>query len=208
MAKVMIAVPTYGGMVWDETASSIATNAIRATKEGHNVEVTTIRGYGCGPARTRIADRAIAGGFDYVLMVDSDVVLPDGAIVDLLEHETDVCLGFYSHQGIGGEETCLFKPVGHDFTSRFTASELRALRESGSYTFEVKGGGMGCAMISTSVFKRLTYPYFKWVDYSDGHGTLSEDLYFCEECAQSGIAIYADARVACGHFLRRKQEVC
>lgn len=207
MARVMISTPTYGGKVWDEQADSVANNAANLAAFGHSVTVRSLRGYGCGPARTRIADMAVEGGYDYVLMVDDDVVMPQDALQNLLEHETGVCLGFYARQGKSDGTTCLSKLGRHNFDDPFSASELRGLREAGTYTVEVKGGGMGCALIRTDVFGRIEYPYFKWVDYDDRHGTLSEDLYFCVQCSRANIPIYADTRVACGHFFRHKQEV-
>ena len=65
---------------------------------------------------------------------------------------------------------------------------------------------MGCAFISTAIFRRLSYPWYDWVNYRDeNRGMLSEDLYFCELCRKDGIPIYTDTRVECGHILRRVQ---
>lgn len=205
--KLLVDVPTFDGKMWADTAESIDANIIRAVSAGHDVDRKSMKGYGCGPARTRMAEQAIKGGYDYIMMVDDDVVLPPDALENLLEHEVDVCLGFYAHQGCFDGKTCLCKPGRRNYDLQYYASELREMRESGIYTLEVKGGGMGCALIRTSVFDRIAYPYFKWVDYDDRHGTLSEDLYFCEECAKAGITIYADTRVACGHHFRHVQDV-
>lgn len=205
--RILVMTPTYGGKVWDEQADSIANNMVQASLAGHTVEKGSLRGYGCGPARTRIADKAIKGCYDYILMVDDDVVLPDGAILNLMEHEVEVCLGFYAHQGKTDGTTCLCKQGSNNYDLQYTAEELRKLRDGGEHLIHVKGGGMGCALIDTQVFEHIDYPYFRWVDYSDRHGTLSEDLYFCEQCNRANIPIHADTRVACGHFFRHKQEV-
>ena len=205
--RVLVMTPTYSGMVWDEAADSIANNMVQAAMAGHHVEKGSVRGYGCGPARTRIADKAVKSCFDYVFMVDDDVVLPDGALVNMLEHEVAVCLGFYAHQGKFDGTTCLCKPGSNNYDLQMTAEELRELRESGKHLVQVKGGGMGCALIDTAVFDAIDYPYYRWVDYGDRHGTLSEDLYFCEQCNRANIPIHADTRIACGHFFRHRQEV-
>ena len=68
------------------------------------------------------------------------------------------------------------------------------------------GGGMGCALIKTDVFRKCSYPWYDWVNYGDANrGMLSEDLYFCVLCRNSGIPIYSDVRVGCGHMLRHVQ---
>ena len=64
---------------------------------------------------------------------------------------------------------------------------------------------MGCALISTDIFKRTDYPWFDWVKYKNGL-FLSEDLFFCEVCRKNGIPIYVDPRVSCGHIFRSIQE--
>ena len=61
---------------------------------------------------------------------------------------------------------------------------------------------MGCVLIRKGVFERLKYPWFSWVSYESG-ATLSEDLHFCADCGRAKIPVYVDARVGCGHMLRR-----
>jgi hypothetical protein len=83
---------------------------------------------------------------------------------------------------------------------------MKQLIENGDYKVQIHGGGMGCALIKTDVFRRLKYPWYDWVNYADAHrGMLSEDLYFCEHCKNNGIPIYTDTRAGCGHLLRRIQ---
>ena len=65
---------------------------------------------------------------------------------------------------------------------------------------------MGCALIRTDVFRKIEYPWYDWVNYGDkNRGMLSEDLYFCVLCRNSGVPIHADVRVGCGHLLRHVQ---
>ena len=60
------------------------------------------------------------------------------------------------------------------------AGEVRAMKEAGETKIEIHGGGMGCALIRTEVFRKLSYPWYDWVNYGDANrGMLSEDLYFC-----------------------------
>ena len=90
--------------------------------------------------------------------------------------------------------------------SEYTADEVHEMAESGYTKIEIHGGGMGCALIKTDVFMKVTYPWYDWVNYGDANrGMLSEDLYFCELCRNSHIPIYADVRVGCGHLLRHVQ---
>ena len=73
---------------------------------------------------------------------------------------------------------------------------LQEMSDAGKHKIKIHGGGMGCAMIKTDVFRRIRYPWYDWVNYAGrNRGMLSEDLYFCEACRKKGIPIYADTRV-------------
>ena len=88
--------------------------------------------------------------------------------------------------------------------SEYTAAELASLKDKGEYKVQIHGGGMGCALIKTDMFRRIKYPWYDWVNYKS-RGMLSEDLYFCEQCKAKGIPIFTDTRVNCGHMLRHVQ---
>ena len=214
MSRVLIAVPTFENITPD-TFKAI----YDMDKGGHDVIFEFMRGYDTASARNNIAERALEIGADYVLMVDSDVTPPHDALVNLMAHNVDVCSGFYMHRDSStnavSERTSickLEKPdggyyFGYPTESQWTIAELREKRESGEYLIEIHGGGMGCILIRTSVFDRVPYPWFQWVNYGEGISMLSEDLFFCESCRNEGIKLYADTRVACGHMLRRIEYV-
>ena len=148
-------------------------------------------------------------------MVDNDVTLPKDALINLLDDPKDVCLGHYAHRGYDNvyhENTCicrLYDPQGKKYfnyplESQYTGKEFKQLASEGKYKIQIHGGGMGCALIKMSLFKKLRFPYFNWVVYNERQ-MLGEDLYFCEECRKKGIPIYTDSRVGCGHLLRHVQ---
>lgn len=210
--KILIAVPTYES-IYPDTYKSLWD----LDKCGHECLFESVRGYDVATARNRIAHRALDLNVDYVLMVDNDVVLPKNALKMLLECARDVCLGHYAHRDKdniyrGRMCICRLKDQNGDeyyhfpIESQYTAQEMREMENAGKSKIEVHGGGMGCALINTDVFRRVPYPWFDWVNYGDANkGMLSEDLYFCSLCRTSGIRIWADVRVGCGHMLRHVQ---
>lgn len=216
MAKILIAVPTFE-TIYPDTYKSLWD----LDKCEHEVLFDSVRGYDVATARNRIAKKALDLKTDYVLMVDNDVVLPKDALELLLDDARDVCLGYYAHRdtdNIYRGRTCICKledENGKEYyhyplESEYTANELHNIAEdvavAGDPKIRVHGGGMGCALIRTSVFERISYPWYDWVNYGDkNRGMLSEDLYFCSQCHIAGIPIYADVRVGCGHMLRRVQ---
>ena len=210
--RILIAVPTFE-TIYPDTYKGIWD----LDRDGHEVLFESVRGYDVATARNRIAQLAINHEADYVLMVDNDVVLPRDALKLLLEDAHDVNLGFYAHRdndNIYRGRTCICKlkdENGKEYyhyplESEYTAAEMHAMAEAGTKKIEVHGGGMGCAFIRTDVFRKLEYPWYDWVNYGDkNRGMLSEDLYFCVLCRNSGIPIYTDVRVGCGHLLRHVQ---
>ena len=210
--RILIAVPTFE-TIYPDTYKSIWD----LDKCGHEVLFDSVRGYDVATARNRIARKAMDLDTDYVLMVDNDVTLPKFALQYLLEDAREVNLGYYAHRGednLYHGRTCLCKLYDEDgkeyyhypLESEYTAEEMKTMNDDGISKIEIHGGGMGCALISTEVFRKAEYPWFDWVNYGDANrGMLSEDLYFCVLCRNSGYKIYSDVRVGCGHLLRHVQ---
>lgn len=185
--SILIATPTF---------ENIAPECFRAiyNLKGNDLSFDFVKGYDCAKARNDIARKALNGGFEYVLMVDSDVIVPPDTISNMLDSPVDVCFGIYPRKSTTGE-TELFKEGTFDFKNRYTYAELDEL-ESDKIT--VKGSGFGCALIKTEVFKNLEYPWFDFVSY-ENDTYLSEDLFFC---MMAGVRykLIADTRVRCGHI--------
>lgn len=206
--NILIAVPTYEN-IYPDTFKSI----YQLDKGGHNVDFDFVRGYDVACARNNIAKLTLDRNYDYVLMVDNDEVLPNDALVNLLETEQSYplghnmavgyCLSRPTNNANTSGRTTAFKFGGRDYVveDAYTANELKQLRDSGAIRVQIRGSGLGCALIHRSIFEKMEYPYFKWVQYSNG-SQLSEDLYFCEQFPSINVPIFMDTRVACGHMMR------
>lgn len=210
--KILIAVPTFEN-IYPDTFKSI----YDLDKCGHECRFEFVRGYDCATARNRIAQMSMDLGTDYVLMVDNDVTLPKDVLKSLLDDPVDVCLGYYAHRDRdniyrGRVSVCRLKDqsgkpyYNYPLESEYTAQEMLDFRVIEKHKIAIHGGGMGCALIRTDVFRRIQYPWYDWVNYNDSNrGMLSEDLYFCEQCKAARIPIHTDSRAGCGHMLRRVQ---
>lgn len=206
--KILIAVPTYEN-IYPDTFKSI----YQLDKGGHDVDFDFFRGYDVASARNKIAKATIERGVDYVLMVDNDVVLPKDALLNLLETEQDfsfrrnMVVGYYPSRSANSANTsgrtATFKFGGEDYAvdDAYTGEELKILKDSGNIRVQIRGSGLGCALIHRSVFEKMKYPWFKWVLY-DNETQLSEDLYFCEKFKEICTPIFVDTKVSCGHMMR------
>lgn len=200
--RVLIAIPTF------ETILPDTFQSLWDMDKPCDCDFRFVRGYDCATARNRIASTAMDGGYDAVLMVDSDMTLPKDALARLLSHGVDVASGWYLRRSVDTRQTNAFKLrtpsgglyYGYPRESSYHVDELLGM----DGLVVVHGTGMGCCLIKTDVFTRIAYPWFDWVNYSDaGHSMLSEDLYFCSALSGAGIAIHVDPHVPCGHMFRR-----
>ena len=186
--KILIAVPTFES-IRPETFKSI----YGLQPAGHILLFDYIKGYDCAHARNLIANECLRDGFDAVLMVDSDIVLPSDALTYLTEGTCPIVLGTYPRRGeTKGSE--IFLPGFKDFHEENRVRFADMPRER----FTAKGGGLGCALIRREVFEDLPRPWFHYKEYDNG-AVLSEDNYFCDKASQHGLPIEADGRVRCGH---------
>lgn len=207
-AKILVAVPTYEN-IYPDTFKSI----YQLCDGGNHLDFEFFRGYDVANARNQIGKATLDGGYDYCLMVDNDEVLPQDALVNLLQSEESyplghaVVVGYCLSRPTGAANnsgrTTAFKFGGRDYVvnDAYTANELKEFRDNGITKIQIRGSGLGHALIHRSVFEKMTYPYFKWIVYSE-KSQLSEDLYFCEQLPSIKQPIFVDTRVACGHLMR------
>lgn len=149
--KILIAIPTFE-TIKPECFKSIY--GLTNPKDFH-LYFDYVKGYDCARARNEIAKLAINNGFDYVLMVDSDVSVPKDALVKLLECETDIALGWYYKKRTTTDETVIFD-FGKDFNNEnmIYGKTLTGLTNP----FEVKGGGLGISLVNVNVFRKCHTP--------------------------------------------------
>ena len=189
---ILIAVPTF------ENISPETFKSIYAQDTTEHTVFEFVKGYDCARARNVIAEIALQQDAEYVLMVDSDVVLPSSALRLLLENPVDIKLGVYPRKNTSTGQTEIFKLGNKDFVD---ANNLNMSEISKRECFDIKGGGLGCALIRTEVFKKIPQPWFKYVQYDNG-ALLSEDNYFCWQAAEAGCKIQVDTGVLCGHVMK------
>ena len=190
--KILVGVPEKNSI--DAESALACSNLIRY---GHEIEYAHADGrgvYGVAQARIRIAEKALEGGYDRLLMVDSDVIVPLDALRHLLDPPVPVVLGSYPFKDNSGN-VVLFKFEKVDGTDKYAADEVSDGR------FDVKWGGLGCAMVDVNVFRKLGKPWFHWDERPNGKHT-GEDVWFCRKLREAGYTIQADGRVRCGHVGR------
>lgn len=204
MAKILIAITT-AETVYHETMESIF-NLQRT--EDMQVGLKVIHSYDVANGRTELVHIAQANKVDYIFFVDSDVILPRGALIKLIQANKDVALGTYPRKD---DKTFL---SDNPYTTLYRHSEKNKecfcpywlpqneLPKEG--VIPVDCGGLGCALIKMSVFETIKAPWFVFVkenaNLAEGAYCIGEDMYFFRECLKYNIQPYAEGSVRCGHI--------
>lgn len=195
--QILIGIPTKG-QIDIETAISIA----NLDWDGHTVTYAHSDGagvYGIAQARNRLCEKAIDGGYDKLMMIDSDMIVPEDAIVHLLDPDVPIVTGCARYKN-DSRRSPLFKHFQDG-----TGSDAWVWDEIPAGRFSIKSGGVACAMIDVGLLNRIPRPWFVWEERNNG-SYVGEDIGFYEKVRALGIAPQADGRVKCGHIGRKIYE--
>lgn len=207
MERIQIMVPSSGTIFPDTFKCIWDLEMYRLASDGdYELNFDFSRMHTVDRSRNICVGKAMEAGADRLLFVDSDMTFDPEYLEMLLEHDEMFVMGYYDHRpgdpnADPVERTNLCKLGQVNYTDQIKVEEMEKVLDEGYELVQVKGGGLGFALIDMSVFQRVGYPYFNFVEYADG-SCLSEDLFFAERCKQAGIPIYADTRCYCGHIFR------
>jgi GT2 family glycosyltransferase len=189
--KILIAVP-YTKFIETRCWESLI-NIERPA--GVSSEIRTYAKYSVAMARNVAAKDALAGGFDYIFFVDSDMILPPDALTRLLKIGADFATG-WALSAVGGTAASI---ACYDAEKRFMYGMAAEWVTGHTEPFEVDGSGLSCTLIKTDVFKEMEYPYFRYIEYASGD-VLSEDFGLCLALRDKGIKRICDPALKAGHI--------
>jgi len=154
-------------------------------------------------ARNMLCTVAFDGGYDYVMWIDSDMILPQNAITRLLDVAQSENVGMVT--GLYVQRTYPTKPVIYDQLDMPAPDEngrlVKRIHEYMDYpknsVFPVAGCGFGCVLTSVPLLKRVWDkfgPAFTPLPYA------GEDIAFCMHVNELGEPILCDSTISCGHI--------
>lgn len=128
------------------------------------------------------------GGWDAVLIVESDMVVPSDAIEKLSVVDADVVGGVYvMRRSPISSNVMIYDPSGPDNLSALNVGQLNALPETGW----CNGVSFGCTMIKKSALDV--------VDFRDVFPN-PPDVSFMADCNRAGLRTAYRRSVSCGHI--------
>ena len=183
--KTLIAIPTSR-----EIDIQCAASIIGMERDGR-IGVFCPQSYSIGDSRNLIVQHALEIGYDYIMWIDSDMILPKNTLKKLMSHDKDIVSGVYAYKILGGENA-VAKRFVKDKVDTYGDIPLKEIRETETL-MEVDGIGFGCVLTKVDIFRNIRKPWFK---YSTKMG---EDIYFCRKAQAKGYKIFLDTSILCGH---------
>jgi FkbM family methyltransferase len=187
--KILVAIPT-AKYVETQTFKSLWDLTV---PEGYELDFQYFYGYNISQIRNLIADWAKR--YDYLLSVDSDIVLPKDALVKMLAADKDVISGLYIQRIPGTQTVEVYMDTANGGCTNIPYSLLE-----NRGVVEIAACGMGCALIKGEVFRKMEYPHFFYKEALTMQGTVSEDVYFCMKAREIGFKVWADTSIKCDHL--------
>ena len=191
--RILIAIPTNKN-IEVETFKSIYDLEI---PDGYTTEFQFFWGYQIDQIRNLIADWAKR--YDYLMSVDSDIVLPKDTLKKMLAADKDIISGLYIQRipNTHTLEAYMDTPSGGVANIPYEYIDGRGI-------VEIAACGMGCCLIKGEVFRKMEYPHFLYKSALNHRDTISEDVYFCMKARSNGFTVWADESIRCEHIGQTK----
>ncbi|MBQ9002595.1 MAG: hypothetical protein IJ087_12155 [Eggerthellaceae bacterium] len=198
MARTFVAIPCF------DTVDTLFFSSYMNLEQTPDMYAGMVMNAYVHDARNMLANWAIEDGFDRIMWIDDDMVLPKDAILRLaadVDDGLDYVAGLYFTRK-GDVEPTIKKSL---YARKDSEGNLSGKAEAyADYPrdslFPVKGSGLGCTMMTVDIVREVMERYPRPFDPIPGYG---EDLSFCLRLEELGIPMYCDSRVKCGHVGRK-----
>lgn len=193
MARILVFTPTYDNLLQTKTVKSIKAMQFDGQLEWVVSDENPYPGRDMrNVTHQYVTGRkaALIGGFDGLLLVEHDMIVPPDALQKLWDTDADVVYGCYELRH-GTRQINLFQYIGRQnigMSLTHYPEELSTAREQG--WCEVSGVGFGCLLIKRDALIRVP---FRETDNAP-------DLPFATDCIAAGIRQIGRTDVVCGHI--------
>jgi len=147
-------------------------------------------------ARNDLVERALKHNPDYIFFIDSDMILPENILDDLINMNKDIASALYFMRAPP------YKPIAKIMKDKlFCNIDTIPLNQ----IIEVDAVGLGCCLIKREVFEKIKEKEKKIFDVKEqtlNNKTqlLSEDTFFCLKAKESEFKIFLNTSLICKHI--------
>ena len=188
MKTILVAIPT-AKYIEPETFKSIYDLEV---PNGYKLDFQFFYGYNIDQIRNLIADWAKK--YDYLLSVDSDIILPKDTLTKMLAADKDIITGLYIQRIPDTHTVEVYMVISN---GGMTHIPYKLLKDTG--VVEVAGCGFGACLVKSEIFRKMEYPHFYYQSALDHKNTVSEDIYFCKKARDLGYKVWVDTSIMCDH---------
>jgi hypothetical protein len=139
-------------------------------------------------------DLVLNGGYDALLTVESDMVIPELALLRLARVKADVVYSLAVTRR--SKRLVVFTEIGERWCRWLQADEAK-LRQAWGNVIETQGAGFGCTLIHRHVLEEIEFRRPK--------GGSANDWYFALDCVEKGFKQMTDMGVICGHITTKPE---
>lgn len=192
MKRIFIAIPVYQ-FPTPECVESVI-NLVSVFRNKYDITVRLISGYSADVARTNAAREFLtASQAEYMLFLDSDVIINEGVFDKLVEADKDFITAIYHKKTHLVSESEVYRIKDGKFLAYPTTEVPQGL-------FNPIACGFGCVLISRELMRKV-WESTKGIPFKFVQGTpyISEDIYFCNEVSKLGVELFCDGTAVCGH---------
>lgn len=137
--------------------------------------------------RERLALEAQQIGAEYMLWLDSDMVVPPTTALRLMAHNEPVVTANYIRRQKPYKGVAYEKVGEWENPLDYTPKDSLAV---------VEGIGMGCFLMKTSILDELPRPWFEFTWVKESVDWLGEDINFCAKIRNAGYEIKVDTQIS------------
>ena len=159
------------------------------------------RQWGIDNARNSAVKDFLSSDFEYLLFVDSDIVMDGRIILGLLKKKEKIVSAVtrLSPKYINAFFRIKRTRACRSGYKNYSIVQFMNLPRNSKNLILVDAVSTACLLIHRDIFKKLRKPYFL--------GSTSEDLYFCRKLNKAGIPIYIAFDVRVGHMKSKRYDL-
>jgi GT2 family glycosyltransferase len=140
-------------------------------------------------SRNLLVYDALQNKAEHLLFVDDDTLFPDNVYDALARHAKPIVSSL-----VYRKEPPYQPVVYHQAETEWIYEALSDYPDN--ELISVDAVGLGCALYSAQVFKKLPMPWFEF----NSSPWLGEDLNMCRKARKAGFGVYCDTSVKCQHL--------
>ena len=177
-AHIAIGVPS-GDMVHADFMLSLLHLVQNGRAAGFRLSIVNSKFSLLTEARNLCVKAALDARAEWLLFLDSDMVLPPDTVARLMSHQKDIVGGTYPRRGWP------LAFIGTRPDGAAISLDDKGLIEAGRLP-------TGCLLIKMSVFEQLKAPYFRCSYHEEAGKVLGEDFWFSDRVRSLGYRLWCD----------------